>query len=224
LQIGQPVQSHFLDELAADPMTSCGDKKGIVNRNLIGYRQGLADSVLAGRGLICLTLLLWLTPGATGQARRKADGSVATTAIRATHVLGFEGVRRNANGELRIQGDAVQFQRSGSPASLVSISSIQNIALGEESKQLGGVPMMLGKAAVPFGGGRVVSLFSHKKYDSFTVEYLDSKGGLHGAIFRLSKGQGDSFKKNLVANGAHVALLSDRATKQHTPEGTNESK
>ena len=84
--------------------------------------------------------------------------------------------------------------------------------------------MMMGKAAVPFGGGRVVSLFSHKKYDSVTVEYLDSNGGLHGAIFRLSKGQGDSFKKTLVANGAHIALLPDRATKQRTPEGTNESK
>jgi hypothetical protein len=29
--------------------------------------------------------------------------------------------------------------------------------------------MMLGKAAVPYGGGRVVSLFSHKKYDSLTI-------------------------------------------------------
>jgi len=55
--------------------------------------------------------------------------------------------------------------------------------------------MMLGKAAVPFEGGRVVSLFSHKKYDSLTVEYLDSNGGFHGAIFRLSKGQGQTFKE-----------------------------
>ncbi len=84
--------------------------------------------------------------------------------------------------------------------------------------------MMLGKAAVPFGGGRVVSLFSHKKYDSFTVEFLDSNGGLHGAIFRLSKGQGGSFKKNSIANGAHIALLSGQAPKQRTPQGTNESK
>jgi len=109
-------------------MTSCVDKKGIVNRNLIGYRRGLAASVLAERGLACLTLLLWLTTGATGQHGHKAESSVAAPAIHATHVLGFEGARRNAKGELRIQGDAVQFQRRGSPASQVTISSIQNIA------------------------------------------------------------------------------------------------
>ena len=89
----------------------------------------------------------------------------------------------------------------------VSISSIQNISLGGQDKQVGGVPMMLGKAAVPFGGGHVVSLFSHKKYDSLAIEYLDSRGGFHGAIFRLAKGQGETFKNALIAHGAHIASI-----------------
>jgi hypothetical protein len=103
----------------------------------------------------------------------------------------------------------------------VSISSIQNISLGEESEQLGGVPMMLGKAAVPYGGGRVVSLFSHKKYDSLTIEYLDSSGGFHGAIFRLGNGQGSAFRDNLVAKGAHI-VAKDQATRQSKFEIKNE--
>jgi hypothetical protein len=49
--------------------------------------------------------------------------------------------------------------------------------------------MTVGKVAAPYGGGRVVSLFSHKKYDTLTVEYVDDNGGLHGAIFQLTKGQ-----------------------------------
>jgi hypothetical protein len=73
------------------------------------------------------------------------------------------------------------------------------------------VPMMLGKAAVPFGGGRVVSLFSHKKYDTVTLEYLDSNGGFHDAIFRLNKGQGETLKEDLLANGAHIAPLVNQA-------------
>ena len=70
----------------------------------------------------------------------------------------------------------------------------------------------------------MVSLFSHKKYDSLTVEYVDSNGGFHGAIFRLSKGQGQTFKKDLVASGAHTALQEDHAKTQNTPEVKNENK
>jgi hypothetical protein len=123
----------------------------------------------------------------------------------------------------------LRFQRAASPAAQVSISSIQNLFLGREDQQVGGVPMMLGKSAVPFGGGRVVSLFSHKQYDTLTVEYLDNNGGLHGAIFRLSKGQGQTFKKDLAAktdlagNSAHTAPLEGQATTQSTPEVKNEN-
>jgi hypothetical protein len=140
-------------------------------------------------------------------------------------VLGFEGARHNVNGELRIQGGTVQFQRAGSPAAqVVSTSSIQNISLGDEDLQVGGVPMMLGKAAVPFEGGRVVSLFSHKKYDSLTFEYLDSSGAFHSAIFRLKKGQGQTFKKDLLENGVHITPPGNQAITQNTSEAKNENK
>jgi hypothetical protein len=145
-----------------------------------------------------------------GQTQSASESPVAGTAIQVTHVLGFESAQHNANGELRIQGSALQFQRAEGPAEQVSISSIRNIFLGQEDTQVGGMPMMLGKSAVPYGGGRVVSLFSHKKYDSLTVEYLDKNGGLHGAIFRLSKGQGRTFRRDLVANGAHTAPIDDQ--------------
>jgi hypothetical protein len=46
-----------------------------------------------------------------------------------SHVLEFEGARYNATGNLKIQGDAVQFQRDGSPTVQVNINSIQDIVL-----------------------------------------------------------------------------------------------
>src|SRR6267378_6529320 len=188
-----------------------------MNSNPISYRQTADGSPLLRRGLACLVLLLWVSTNTMGQTPNDSQISPEPSALHCTHVLGFEGARHNANGELRIQGAALQFQRSGSPAAQVSISSIQNVALGEESKQVGGVPMMLGKTAVPFGGGRVVSLFSHKKYDSLTVEYLDATGGFHGAIFQLAKGQGQTFKNDLIAHGAHIAPSEDPASVQSTP-------
>ena len=70
-----------------------------------------------------------------------------------------------------------------------------------ESKQVGGLPMTLGEAAAPFGGGRVVSLFAHKKYDTLSLEYVDTDEGIHGAIFQLKKGQAEIVKNELIAQG-----------------------
>ena len=195
-----------------------------MNRNPIPSRQTPVTSLQVGRGLACLTFLLSLCAGSIGQTQSEAQSPVPGPAIHVTHVLGFEGVRHNATGELRIQSHAVQFQRDGSATVQVNISSIQDIFVEDEDKQVGGTTMTLVKTAAPYGGGRVVSLFAHKKFDFLTVEYLDNDGGFHGAIFQLDKGQGQTFKKDLVANGAHVPSLDDRATMQSTPEVKHENK
>jgi hypothetical protein len=118
----------------------------------------------------------------------------------------------------------MRFQHDGIAVAQVSISSIQDIFVEEGDKQVGGTAMTLGKAAAPYGGGRVVSLFAHKKYDFLTVEYLDNRGGFHGAIFQLEKGQGETFKKALVANGAHITPPVEQTPNQGTPEVKNENK
>ena len=129
-----------------------------------------------------------------------------------THILGFEGIPDNASGELSIQGNALRFQKSKSSSAQIPVGSIQNLTLGEQDKQVGGTPMTLAKAAAPYGGGRVVSLFSHKKYDTATLEYVDSEGGFHGAIFQLNKGQGQVLRSELEAAGAHIT--EDKTTKR----------
>lgn len=102
--------------------------------------------------------------------------------------MGFEGIANNANGSLSVQGNLLRFQKGNDSPAQIPIDSITNFALGEEDKQVGGVPLTVTKAAIPFGDGRAVGVVSHKKYDTVTVEYLDPNGGLHGAIFLLDKG------------------------------------
>lgn len=143
---------------------------------------------------------------------------------RATHILGLEGVANNASGTLSIQKDALQFDKDPGLTAQISVGSITNVSLGEQDKQVGGVPMALGRAAAPFGGGRAISLFSHKKYDTLTVEYLDSKGGLHGVIFQLSKGNAQVIRKALVADGAHLAQPEDHGAKVSIAEIKDENK
>ncbi|WP_035359480.1 hypothetical protein [Edaphobacter aggregans] len=195
-----------------------------MNRKPIPSRQTPMTSFQVGHGLAFLTLLFSLSGASIGQTQSDAQSPVPGSDIHATQILGFEGTKHNATGELKIQGGVMQFQHDGSTAEQVSISSIQNIFVEDQDKQVGGTAMKLAKTAAPYGGGRVVSLFAHKKYDFLTVEYLDNNGGFHGAIFQLEKGQGQPFQKALVANGAHITPLADRATTQSTLEGKNENK
>jgi len=148
--------------------------------------------LLVRPGRICMLSVVWYSasmfaqsPGATGPAH-------------VTHILGFEDIPNNAGGELSIQEDGLEFRRSQGPAARISTRSIQNVSLGSLDKQVGGVPMALGRAATPFGGGRVIGLFSHKKYDTLTVEYADTNGGLHGAVFQLDKGQAELIRNKLT--------------------------
>lgn len=143
--------------------------------------------------------------------------------IRATHLLGFEGTKANAKGTLSIQESGLQFQ-AGASATHVNMAAVQDVILGEQSQQVGGVPMTLGKTAAPFGGGRVVSLFAHKKYDLVTLEYVDTNGGFHGAIFQLNKGQGEALRSEILARGAHLSHNESETTKQTTTEVQSENK
>jgi hypothetical protein len=125
---------------------------------------------------------------------------------------------------LSVQNDSLQFQQNGKLGAQVRIGSVRDVFLGGESKQVGGLPMTLGKTAAPFGGGRVVSLFAHKKYDILTLEYVDADGGIHGAIFQLAKGQGELVKNGLIAQGAIISSRQDQSTKESATEAKHENK
>jgi hypothetical protein len=172
-----------------------------------------------GRIFVCLMVLCCCHNGLKAQEQSGANALASGSTVPATHVLGFEGIANNASGRLSVQGNALQFQKvDGSPAQ-IPIDSIRNLSLGEEDKQVGGAPLALTRAAIPFGGGRVIGLFSHKKYDTLTLEYLDSNGGLHGAIFLLNKGQGQVLRSELEAKRLPASSIENDSTKPGTEEG-----
>ncbi len=180
----------------------------------IGRRVGLMLPIL----LTCCAL--------SAPAQNITQPTVASTefSIRATHLLGFDNAKNNCSGTLSIQDNTLQFRRHGESGAQVKIAAIRGVRVGAESKQVGGLPMTLGKAAAPFGGGRVVSLFAHKNYDTVTLEYVDDDGGLHGAIFQLTKGQGEVVRDALLARGVPVSFREDQPSKQNTVEVGRENK
>jgi opacity protein-like surface antigen len=173
---------------------------------------------------VAFALLISCSAAAFAQDAVQPTNPAAPAAIRTTHLMGFENTSNNAHGTLSFQGDGLVFQKGDKSPVLVKVSSIQDVFLGDQSKQVGGIPMTLGKAAVPFGGGRAISLFAHKKYDTLTLEYVDTNGGIHGAIFELRKGQAEGLRNELIARGAHVSHSQDESTKQSTAEVSNENK
>ena len=180
---------------------------------------------VAGYALLTLWAL-WLCFGSVALAQSPGApvNTSAPFSIRGTHLLGLQNTKHNCNGTLSIQNNVLQFQPDGKPEVQVNMASVLDLSLGDESKQVGGLPMKLGKAAAPYGGGRVVSLFAHKKYDTLTLEYVDSNGGVHGAIFQLKKGQGELVRNELVARGVSSSSGEDQPTKQSTAEVTHEDK
>jgi hypothetical protein len=188
------------------------------------YRTPDAQYLIRRSALALLIVLIWWSALAFAQDATQSTNATKPFSTRATHLLGFENTPGNAKGTLSIQDGALQFQKEGKAPVQVKIAAVQDVFLGEQDNQVGGMPMTLSKTAAPFGGGRVVSLFAHKKYDTFALEYVDGNGGIHGAIFQLDKGQGEVLRNQLMASGAHVNQTNEEPAKQAGTEVRNESK
>jgi hypothetical protein len=172
------------------------------------------SSKLLFRILRCLVPAAYFAASLIAQNFDQVRTASTRPVLRAKAVLGLEHVANNSMGELSIQDDAFVYSRREGPTIRMPLSAIQGAFLSQEDKQVGGMPMALVRAATPYGGGRVISLFAHKKYDFMTLEYFDSNGGLHGTIYQLNKGQGQVLADELGAKGVHVSGLEIATGKQ----------
>ena len=142
---------------------------------------------------------------ARAQQQSAASDSAGTTTWAAVHVLGFENAKRNAKGKLTLVGNTVQFEAAKTKAQ-VSLASVEDVFTDEDNKQVfGGKTGTVAEVVMPYESGRILGLFREKE-DVLTLQYQDSSGGFHGAIFRLAKGQAVAVKRRLVAQGVHVTV------------------
>jgi hypothetical protein len=95
---------------------------------------------LVGCSLLAVaSLLLASSTPLFGQEPRPSPGPSGETVRNATHVLGLENVKRGAKGRLAIVDNALRFEVATGTAD-VSITSIQDVFTGQDSKQMGGKP------------------------------------------------------------------------------------
>jgi hypothetical protein len=176
-------------------------------------------SVRSGGLLVIGVGLALVAPAAPSFSRSSAtpQDSSSNTIPGVKSVIGLESIKPGTKGTLTSLPTGLEFS-TGKTKADIATSSIQDVFTGQESRQdVSGMGGTLVEAAIPYGGGRFVSLFSHK-VDVLTVEYVDSNGGFHGAIFVLSAGKATPFKNQLIAQGAkastHVGAPEPKEQKQ----------
>jgi len=157
------------------------------------------------KSLLCIFAFLPIFTCIYTQGSETTTASTAAQGVRVMHVLGLEGVKRNHHGTLTVQPTGLKFEAKGTHGA-VAIDSIEDVFTSQDSRQTGGKVLTVAKMGVPYGGGRVLSLFSHEKVDSLTIKYRDTNGALHGLIFSMPVGQADTLKKQLVALGARTSI------------------
>jgi hypothetical protein len=174
---------------------SCADR-----RNITSLEKSMFQIRGAGCRWACRAFLIAALPACLVVRAQDAD-------LRVTHVIGLPDIKWKAKGTLNVQNGSLQFsQGKGKASASVPVTSIDDVFTGSEITQAGGMPATIGKMAVPYGGGRVLSLFLRSNVDVLTIAYRDESHGLHGVIFVLPKGQAPGFQQRLATAGAHVTV------------------
>jgi hypothetical protein len=183
------------------------------NRNCANQSRGVSSKQreIVRRSLQLFGLLVFAVGGgfiatgtlATSRQLATPQASQSTSIPHVKCVIGLENIKPNTKGTLSLLPTGLEFA-TGKNKVDINTASIQDIFAGQESRQdVSGPAGTLAKAGIPYGGGRIVSLFSHQ-VEVLTVEYVDSNGGFHGTVFVLSSGKATVLKDQLVAQGAKV--------------------
>jgi len=180
------------------------------------YRRANYGLRLLGPALLLACLLC-----TSLYAQTATDASSGASGIRAKHVLGLDGVKRQIHGTLTADASGLNFAAKGAKGT-VPIASIQDVFTGQDSRQVGGKVLTVAKMGVPYAGGRALSLFTHEKVDSLTVEFRDANGALHGTVFSMPLGQAAVLKKQLVALGAHASIPVESAPEKKDAGGNKQ--
>jgi hypothetical protein len=168
---------------------------------------GGARARLRPHGLFLLAVgapLMFFSAPARGQAAGTAPAPPAVVQKNVRLVIGGETIKNNSEGTLSVVDSSLQFE-TGKAKIEVKASSILDISTNEDSRQDITGAAKIATIAIPYGGGRLLSLFSHN-VDVLTVEFTDANGGYHGMVFLLTQSQAPPIKKQLVAMGAKASV------------------
>lgn len=120
------------------------------------------------------------------------------TSTHAQHVFGLPGAKAKESGTLTIRGSDLVFTGKTS-RSTIRLQSVYAAGTGNERVELWGMKGRLLRMAIPDGGGLLAATFMHHRVDMFTVEFADSNGGYHAAVFFLPANEAERALQAITA-------------------------
>lgn len=167
------------------------------------------------RCVVFLAACAALALPAAGQVREGVNG--------VAHVIGLEGVARNATGTLIVDDTALRFLSSSGHAD-IPIAWVQDVVTGDDSQRAVRGALQALSLFAPYGGGRFLSLFRHR-IDLLTIQYRDDAGGLHGVVLTLPDGAALIVKKQMVERGARTTVpIEEEIRKEEMEKAKKEEK
>ena len=132
---------------------------------------------------------------AVAQDSAAAPASVQTplptwSSSQAQHVYGFPDLKPHKKGSLTLSADELVFSgKSGTSA--IRRSAIRSVSAGNQRVELWGIGGRVLRSAIPDGGGIAAAAVMHHRVDMLTIEFVDGRGGNHGAVFLLPAHEAD---------------------------------
>jgi hypothetical protein len=114
------------------------------------------------------------------------------------YVAGLADVKPGAAGTLSMTPDALAFSTKSSHGE-IQLHLITGVSTGQERVATGGTGAKIVRKIPIFGIGAVTGAATNKSVDLLTVEYRDSRGGYHGAVFEVPKTQAANAQQQLLS-------------------------
>ena len=148
-----------------------------------------------------LSILLLLIPATLTRADEPKSPAASTEAVQ---VIGFGDIKNNTKGTLELKDGGLHFTSKTSSFN-VTADTIEDVVTGADTQRaIRGTVGTLSQLA-PYGAGRALSML-RQKIDTLTIEYRDSNGALHGAVFTMPVGNAEAVKEDLLSQGAKSTM------------------
>lgn len=175
------------------------------------------------------TLLLgaFMTIESFGIPAEVVNSQTGATFANVQHAYGLPGTKRNDKGTLTVTSEGFAFAAKAGNFAIQRLSVIA-VSAGNERVELWGTKGRLLRMAIPNGGGLAAAGVMQHKLDMLTVEFTDSRGGYHAAVFFLSANDAEraveSFSQMPIvqhevrSSGCQGSSVSPRTVLVSTPE------
>jgi hypothetical protein len=173
-------------------------------------RAILQTVVLFGPGMLAAQT----SSGGAASQMGQADRTGSTwTSDKAEHIYGLPEIKAHKTGNLTLSATDLTFTAKGSTATIPR-STITAVSAGDQRVELGGLTGRIMRMAIPDGGGLAVAAVAHHRVDMLTVDFNDSRGGAHSAVFFLGAKTVDAALESfaLAPKAAQMRVASDCTT------------